>query len=100
MPSPSQTNPIRLPDPPLGLDKPGPDDEPRLRMQKEMAKRANQERQADIKRDTEKLLKLANELKESVDKTNEGLLSVDVVKKAEEIEKLAHSVRGKMKGSY
>ena len=65
-----------------------------------MAKKANQERQADLKRDTEKLLKLANELKESVDKTNEGTLSVDVVKKAEEIEKLAHSVKDKMKGSY
>jgi hypothetical protein len=35
-----------------------------------------------------------------VDKTNESTLSVDVVKKAEEIEKLAHSVKGKMKGSY
>jgi len=35
-----------------------------------------------------------------VDKTNEGTLSVDVVKKAEEIEKLAHSVKDKMKGAY
>jgi hypothetical protein len=69
-------------------------------MEREMAKKANLERQADLKRDTEKLLKLANELKESVDKTNEGTLSVDVVKKAEEIEKLAHSVKDKMKGSY
>ena len=79
---------------------PGPQDEPRLRMEREMAKKANLERQADLKRDTDKLLKLANELKEFVDKTNEGTLSVDVVKKAEEIEKLAHSVKDKMKGSY
>ncbi len=63
-----------------------------------MAKKANLARQADLKRDTEKLLKLATELKESVDKTNESTLSVDVVKKAEEIEKLAHSVKDKMKG--
>lgn len=69
-------------------------------MEREMAKKANLERQADLKRDTDKLLKLANELKEYVDKTNEGTLSVDVVKKAEEIEKLAHSVKDKMKGSY
>jgi hypothetical protein len=34
-----------------------------------------------------------------VDKTNENVLSFEVVKKAEEIEKLAHSVREKMKGS-
>jgi len=63
-----------------------------------MAKKANQARQADLKRDTEKLLKLATELKDYVDKTNENTLSVDVVKKAEEIEKLAHSVKDKMKG--
>ena len=96
LPSVSQNPPMRLPDAP----RPGPQDEPRLRMEREMAKKANLERQADLKRDTEKLLKLANELKESVDKTNEGTLSVDVVKKAEEIEKLAHSVKDKMKGSY
>jgi murein tripeptide amidase MpaA len=69
-------------------------------MEREMAKKANLERQADLKRDTEKLLKLAKELKEYVDKTNESTLSVDVVKKAEEIEKLAHRVKDKMKGSY
>ena len=68
-------------------------------MEREMAKKANQARQADLKRDTEKLLKLSTELKEYVDKTNENMLSVDVVKKAEEIEKLAHSVKDKMKGS-
>lgn len=69
-------------------------------MEKEMAKRANLERQADIKRDTDKLLKLATELKESVDKTTESTLSLDVVKRAEEIEKLARSVKEKMKGPY
>jgi hypothetical protein len=95
-PSVSQNPNLRLPDAP----RPGPADEPRLRMEREMAKKANLQRQADLKRDTDKLLKLANELKESVDKTNEGTLSVDVVKKAEEIEKLAHRVKDKMKGSY
>ena len=67
-------------------------------MEKEMAKKANQERQADLRRDTEKLLKLATELKQYVDKTNENVLSLNVLKKAEEIEKLAHSVKDKMKG--
>jgi hypothetical protein len=33
-----------------------------------------------------------------VDRTNENMLSVEVLKKAEEIEKLAHSVKDKMKG--
>ena len=63
-----------------------------------MAKKANQDRQASLKADTDKLLKLAEELKSSVDKSNENVLSLDVLKKAEEIEKLAHSVKDKMKG--
>jgi len=63
-----------------------------------MVKKANQSRQVALKADTDKLLKLAVELKDYVDKSNENVLSVDVVKKAEEIEKLAHSVKDKMKG--
>jgi hypothetical protein len=38
-------------------------------------------------------------LKAYVDKTNENIMSVEVVKKTEEIEKLAHSVREKMKAN-
>lgn len=68
-------------------------------MQKRMQKKANEQRQADLKRDTEKLVKLSMELKQYVDKTNENVLSLDVIKKAEEIEKLAHSVRTKMRGT-
>ncbi len=68
------------------------------RAQKEMEKKANEERQAELKRDAEKLLKLSTELKDYVDKSNENVLSVDVIKKAEEIEKLAHNVKTKMKG--
>ncbi|MFZ0317804.1 MAG: hypothetical protein WAL56_01655 [Candidatus Sulfotelmatobacter sp.] len=70
----------------------------RERIAHDMAKKANLERQAALKADTDKLMKLATELKESVDKSNENVLSLDVLKKAEEIEKLAHSVREKMKG--
>jgi hypothetical protein len=77
---------------------PGDEDEASARLAHDMAKKANIERHAAIKSDAERLLKLAVELKASVDKSNENLLSVDVVKKAEEIEKLAHSVRDKMKG--
>lgn len=64
-----------------------------------MEKRANQQRQADLKRDTDRLLKLSTELKEYVDKSNENVLSLDVIKKADEIEKLAHSVKNKMRGN-
>ena len=83
---------------PPGIQQPAPEDPGRAKLEKEMAKKANQERQADLKRDTEKLLRLATELKEYVDKTNENVLSLNVLKKAEQIEKLAHSVKDKMKG--
>lgn len=67
--------------------------------EREMHKKANEQRQAELKRDTDKLLKLSTELKQYVDKTNSNVLSMDVIKKAEEIEKLAHSVRTKMRGN-
>jgi len=76
-----------------------PEDQAKSKLERDMAKKANQERQAALKRDTEKLLRLATELKDYVDKTNENVLSFDVVKKAEEIEKLAHSVKEKMKAN-
>ena len=44
---------------------------------------ANEKRQLDLKKDTDKLLQLATELKQYVDKTNEHTLSVTVIKKAE-----------------
>ncbi|HTE89485.1 MAG TPA: hypothetical protein VK639_11045 [Terriglobales bacterium] len=83
---------------PPGIQQPAPEDEARARLEKDMAKKANQERQADLRRDADKLFKLATELKQYVDKTNENVLSLEVLKKAEEIEKLAHSVKSKMKG--
>jgi hypothetical protein len=65
---------------------------------KSMEKRYNLQRQQDIQKDTEKLLELATELKQAVDKSNENMLSLDVIKKAEQIEKLAKQVKDKMKG--
>jgi hypothetical protein len=35
-----------------------------------------------------------------VDKTSPSILSIDVIKKAQEIEKLAKSVKDKMKDAY
>jgi hypothetical protein len=75
------------------------EDEARRKMERDLAKKANKERHAALKRDTDKILKLSSELKTYVDKSNENMLSLEVIKKAEEIEKLAHSVREKMKGN-
>jgi hypothetical protein len=73
-------------------------DESVIRMERERAKRVNHERHVALKKDTDKLLGLANELKQYVDRSNENTLSLEVMKKAEEIEKLAKSVKEKMKG--
>ena len=78
--------------------RPNPDD-PAVKMEREQLKRLNKERQEALKKDTDRLLELATELKVYVDQSNEHTLSVDVIRKAEEIEKLARSVKSKMKGN-
>lgn len=68
------------------------------KMEHDREKKLNQERQAELKRDTDKLFQLATQLKQAVAKSNENTLSLEVIKKAGEIEKLAKSVREKMRG--
>jgi len=75
-------------------------DVPRDRLQQELIARAIAERQMQLRHDTEKLLALAAELKQNVDKTNPNVLSLEVIKKAQQIEKLAKSVKDKMKDAY
>jgi hypothetical protein len=74
------------------------DDSWTVQQKREMLKKQNAQRQEDIKKDTDQLLQLATELKQYVDKTNESIISLDVIKKAEQIEKLAKTVKDKMKG--
>jgi len=62
-----------------------------------MVREANKKRQQEIRDDTDKLFQLATDLKAAVDKSNENLLSLDVVRKADEVEKLAKKVKEKMK---
>lgn len=69
----------------------------RMRQEK-LAKARNSDRQKQLVKDTDKLLELAKELKEDVNKSNADTLSLDVVKKAGEIEKLAKSVKDRMRG--
>lgn len=63
----------------------------------------NAERKRQIADDTTRLLRMALDLKLEVDKTNKDTLSLDVIRKADAIEKLARDVKEKMKvsiGSY
>jgi hypothetical protein len=77
----------------------GPETPLDARMEQDQAKMRNLDRQKKLVDDTAKLVSLANELKADVDKSNKDMLSLDVIRKADEIEKLAHSVKEKMKGS-
>jgi hypothetical protein len=56
------------------------------------------ERQKRLEADTEKLVALTTALKAQVDESNKDVLSLDMIKKAEEIEKLARSVKERIKG--
>jgi len=55
------------------------------------------QRQVELLRDAAKLHELSGELQEYLDKNGSTILSIDMLKKAEAVEKLAHSVRTKMK---
>ena len=58
-----------------------------------------EQRQKDIKKEVERLYKLASDLKEEVEKTDATTtLSLPMVKKAEEIEKLAKQIKENAKG--
>jgi len=56
------------------------------------------ERQKQLAADTDRLVSLTTALKEQVNESDKNILSLDMIKKADEIEKLAHSVKERMKG--
>jgi peptidoglycan hydrolase CwlO-like protein len=87
----SQRNPSRT--------SPSGDATPDATLDPKRAKAILEQNQKDIKKDIEKLFQLASELKEQVEKTDATtVLSVAMVRKTEEIEKLAHSIRDRAKG--
>jgi hypothetical protein len=79
-----------------------PDANQQMEMREQQTKQqnfaaANLERKKQIADDSTKLLKLATDLKAEIDKTSKDTLSLNVIRKADEIERLAHSVKEKMK---
>ena len=62
-------------------------------------KRILEDNEKDIKKKVEKLYELATELKAEVEKTDSSkVLSLNLVRKAEEIEKLARDIKNRSKG--
>jgi hypothetical protein len=81
---------------------PTPEANEQARMSEQSAKKqdfnaANEERKKQLAENTKLLLKMATDLKTEVDKTDKDTLSLTVIRKAEEIERLAHGVKEKMK---
>jgi hypothetical protein len=62
-------------------------------------KAALQDNEKNLKKKVEKLFQLASELKEEADKTDSiNVLSIAMLKKADEIEKLAKDIKTRAKG--
>lgn len=59
----------------------------------------NQLRQKEMTSDMARLIELANQLKTETDQGAPDILSILDVRKAEQIEKLAHSIQHKMRAS-
>jgi hypothetical protein len=88
-----QNGPTTLPN----LDQPAVVDPMRAHMDEERVKAMNDDRQKRLAADIDRLQELTNQLKSDLDKTNKDELSVAVIRKAAEIEKLAHDVQSRMK---
>jgi hypothetical protein len=64
---------------------------------KDQAKPGDDARQAQLVADTAKLIQLAQELQVEVAKSGKNTLSISVMKKAAEVEKLARSLKERMR---
>jgi len=67
------------------------------RMKEQAIVSANAARHKRMVEDVNKLLDLSTQLKDDVDKTADDQLSVEVIRKATEVEKLAHDVKERMR---
>ena len=72
---------------------------PAIQTGQQIAADAENERKKQIADESTKILAMALALKAEVDKTTKDTLSINVIRKADEIEKLAHTVKEKMKQS-
>lgn len=85
--------------PPAAVPQPGANVTPDLTgddIQRQQAIAANSRRPFEIRRDMEKMQQLTPELSDYLQKAERGVVSVAAIKMAEQIEKLAHSVKSKM----
>lgn len=92
-PAGKQSGRTAIPDPTPDLDA------PEAAPSKSPTKVMLETNEKDIKKNIDKLYQLAADLKAEVEKTDSSkVLSLALVKKAEEIEKLAHEIKTRAKG--
>jgi hypothetical protein len=72
--------------------------DPLPRMEEQQARSRNGERQKKLVEDTARLLSLVEDLKHQIEQADKDGQPADITKKAEEIEKLAKSVKDRMRG--
>jgi len=88
-----------FPSPPSPSAKPGQDQRPDGLDLPDPAKKALEDNDKDMKKKVERLYQLAAELKAEVDKTDSSkVMSLNLMKKAEAIEKLARDIKNHSKG--
>lgn len=83
----------------LGIDVPTAGNRPPTPIERQAQIQMEHDRQLALKRETDQLVAMASDLKQDMDKTSPTILSLDLIKKTEKIEKLAKSIREKMKGN-
>jgi hypothetical protein len=92
---PSSSNP--MPNSRSGLNEDSINDASTARMQEQRMHAAQDDRHKRMAQDADKLLALATELKADVDKATKNETSVTAFQKANEIEKLAHDVKERLR---
>lgn len=86
------------PAPPIGAERlPEPDDPYAGRMKREQAIAQQDDRRKKMVLDADRLLQLATDLKIEVDKSTRNETSVSAYNKADQIERLAHDVKQRLK---
>ena len=93
-PSPPPSGMGRAQPPGAGVNEPGPF---AGSMNAKVEHLREEERRKRMLADTARLVALSTELKAEVEKTSKDELSIEVVRKAAEIEKLAHDVKERMR---
>jgi hypothetical protein len=93
MPAPNSPT---MPQTPMGPpDAAGNPDQ--VRLDEMRLRQLSDERRKKLLADTDRLLELATQLKVAMDAATKNEMSVEVIRKADEIERLAHSVKERMK---